>query len=264
MAKTSRLSTGAAHVCLLCLLILLGNVLLDCPRAFARKHVFPVSLRELRQRIQGDLSHQEYKSTLASLQAAYEREMIKWGRRRKWEKALGCLQEMKDNDFQPGVPAFSAAIRACCEKVKQWQRGLGLLGEIKEREMIPDEEAFQYVMSGCAKDRAWQFSIDALREMLSWVLSGKCGKRLVLQLSLGQGTGIRGKKAAFMEALNACRYGGLWQDAIDIIEVMEYTEIDPATEGFNKAMDACLVANEDDWFDVMEDKAASRGYEIEI
>lgn len=244
MAKTSRLSTGAAHVCLLCLLILLGNVLLDCPRAFARKHVFPVSLRELRQRIQGDLSHQEYKSTLASLQAAYEREMIKWGRRRKWEKALGCLQEMKDNDFQPGVPAFSAAIRACCEKVKQWQRGLELLGEIKEREMIPDEEAFQYVMSGCAKDRAWQFSIDALREMLS--------------------TGIRGKKAAFMEALNACRYGGLWQDAIDIIEVMEYTEIDPATEGFNKAMDACLVANEDDWFDVMEDKAASRGYEIEI
>ena len=96
---------------------------------------------------------------------------LRWGRRRKWEKvwhlarawyvqmlirdheiigemapgqALGCLQEMKDNDFQPGVPylylltllkglifgvdqtflkvpAFSAAIRACCEKVKQWQ-----------------------------------------------------------------------------------------------------------------------------------------------
>eukprot|EP00435_Cladocopium_sp_Y103_P006876 s1327_g2.t1 len=231
---------------LLCLLVpfLICEILLDGPRAFARKHVFPVTLRELRQRIQGELSQQEYKSTLASLQDAYEREIIKWGRRRKWEKALGYLQEMKDYDFQPGVPAFSAAIRACCEKVKKWQTGLELLAEIKEREMVPDEEAFKWAMSGCAKDRAWKFSVDVLREMLS--------------------TGVRGRKKTFMEALNACRYGGLWQDAIDIIEVMEYTDLDPATEGFNKAMDACLVANEDDWFDVMEDKAASRGYEIEI
>ena len=59
---------------------------------------------------------------------------------------------------------------------------------------------------------------------------------------------------------------------------MEESEIDPATEGFNKArqrprprsfeaseaMDACLVAKEDDWFDVMEDKAAARGYQIMI
>lgn len=58
------------------------------------------------------------------------------------------------------------------------------------------------------QDRAWQFSIDALREMLSWVLSGKCGKRHHAggaTFTASQGTGIRGKKAAFMEALNACR-----------------------------------------------------------
>lgn len=63
------------------------------------------------------------------------------------------------------------------------------------------------------------------------------------------------KKWGLCQLFSVCRYGGLWQDAIDIIEarprnwkgaklgakssqlaqVMEYTEIDPATEGFNKA-----------------------------
>ena len=74
-------------------------------------------------------------------------------------------------DFQPGVPAFSAAIRACCEKVKQWCHGLLLLEEIKdvewrpssflalrlplekpqERKLVPDAEAFRWALSGCAK-----------------------------------------------------------------------------------------------------------------
>ncbi|CAK9108928.1 unnamed protein product [Durusdinium trenchii] len=236
----------AWRIAWLLLALAIGNLWPDGPpsKAFARKHVFPVGLRELRQRIQqGDLSRQEYSSTLASLQKAYEQEMVKWGRRRKWEKALGFLQEMKDFDYQPGVPAYSAAIRACCEKVKRsWPRGLALLEEIKDLGMVPDEAAFSAALSGCVKDRQWKLSIQVLRDMLS--------------------TGARRRKATFMDALHACQCGGLWQDAIDIIEVMEESDIDPASEGFNKAMDACLTANEDDWFDVMEDKAAARGYEI--
>eukprot|EP00440_Ansanella_granifera_P013999 gb/GFBE01015214.1/.p1 GENE.gb/GFBE01015214.1/~~gb/GFBE01015214.1/.p1 ORF type:complete len:245 (+),score=60.22 gb/GFBE01015214.1/:1-735(+) len=213
--------------------------------AFARRHVFPVGVRELRQRLEtAELSQQEYSSTLASLQDAYEAEILKWGQRKNWEKALTFLKEMQDFDYQPGVPAYAAAIRACGDKVKEWPRALTLLQEMEEKSLTPDTNAFHWALAACSKDRKWGLAVSVLRDM--------------------QRRGVPEDKQTLMAALHACSYGGLWEDAINIIEDMDAKGFDPLADAFNKAMDACLVAKEDEWFDVIEDKAASRGFEMFI
>mmetsp|Transcript_52281 Transcript_52281/g.97878 ORF Transcript_52281/g.97878 Transcript_52281/m.97878 type:complete len:264 (-) Transcript_52281:20-811(-) len=212
--------------------------------AFARMHVFPTKLRDLRQRIQDpELSRSEYAQTLESLKDAFEREIVKWGRRGKWQKSLDFLTEMEDMTFEPGVPAYAAAIRALSERIKkQWPRALEVLSTMKDRQLSPDSETLYWTMTSCAKDRQWRLSLDLFRQM--------------------QSSGVQVKKASYLSALNSACHGAFWEEAISLIEDMENDALDPQAVGYNKAMDACLNAMEDDWFDIMEDKAAERGYEI--
>ncbi|CAE8629376.1 unnamed protein product, partial [Polarella glacialis] len=115
--------------------------------AFARKHVFPVGVRELRDRLgEEGISKPERSSTLKGLQDAYEQDILKWGNRRKWEKALGLFREMQEFDYQPGVAAYAAAISACGMRAREWRRSLVLMEEMKGLGMIPDENSLQGLM----------------------------------------------------------------------------------------------------------------------
>mmetsp|Transcript_8649 Transcript_8649/g.15189 ORF Transcript_8649/g.15189 Transcript_8649/m.15189 type:complete len:116 (+) Transcript_8649:52-399(+) len=113
---------------------------------------------------------------------------------------------------------------------------------MKDRQLSPDSETLYWTMTSCAKDRQWRLSLDLFRQM--------------------QSSGVQVKKASYLSALNSACHGAFWEEAISLIEDMENDALDPQAVGYNKAMDACLNAMEDDWFDIMEDKAAERGYEI--
>eukprot|EP00913_Durusdinium_trenchii_P007606 g7147.t1 len=185
----------AWRIAWLLLALAIGNLWPDGPpsKAFARKHVFPVGLRELRQR------------------SWVQRVPVRM-------RAARCLVSDEDptgRSFTAGVffysSQFAKSLRARDGEVGQKEKmGKGRLMALslqrvdhstavpQDLGMVPDEAAFSAALSGCVKDRQWKLSIQVLRDMLS--------------------TGARRRKATFMDALHACQCGGLWQDAIDIIE----------------------------------------------
>eukprot|EP00931_Biecheleriopsis_adriatica_P063368 TRINITY_DN38357_c0_g1_i1.p1 TRINITY_DN38357_c0_g1~~TRINITY_DN38357_c0_g1_i1.p1 ORF type:complete len:279 (-),score=63.25 TRINITY_DN38357_c0_g1_i1:34-840(-) len=239
------------HACLAAsMLLCLGVLQLPRPSdrlhdqlAFARRHIFPFDLRSLQERIkEGTIPDELQAQMLARLETAYDKEILKWAKRHKWQKALGFLQEMHESPCKPGVKAYSAAIVACANR--RWSLALDLFRQIEEQNMSPDTNAFHQLIHVFGKTKKYEHALGLLGDM--------------------QRREIPPDKALLRSALSYCRQGGLWAHAIAIIEDMDRYTMDPMAVEFNEAMDACFAAHEDDWFDVMEDKAAERGYAISL
>eukprot|EP00933_Yihiella_yeosuensis_P068865 TRINITY_DN7488_c0_g4_i1.p1 TRINITY_DN7488_c0_g4~~TRINITY_DN7488_c0_g4_i1.p1 ORF type:complete len:257 (+),score=37.83 TRINITY_DN7488_c0_g4_i1:79-849(+) len=218
------------------------------PFAFARKHSYPVGVKELKAKVlTPGLDRKEYDHHMERLQEAYEDDIYKWGHRRDWARALTYFQDMQDNEFPLNEHVYIQAIRACADKVKaQWHRSLNLLREMEANQFRPNAEAFKWAMKGCAKARENKIAINLFREMV------------------GRKRRLKPDEETYSDTLKLCRTAGYWEDAIAIIEAIDRTDYEPSGKHFNLAMAACIQADEERWFGIMEDKAAARGYESEI
>mmetsp|Transcript_55163 Transcript_55163/g.160990 ORF Transcript_55163/g.160990 Transcript_55163/m.160990 type:complete len:275 (-) Transcript_55163:109-933(-) len=212
---------------------------------FARRHHYPTSKWALLDALRGHgLSQQERMSTKESLHLAYKEEILKWGYRRQWQKALAEFAEMEDNGLAHDAVAYNALVRAYGEKVRQWERALSTLSEMRDRGLHPSTDAVNWAVAACSGAREWAQALGLLGRL--------------------EEMGVSPDFDTFAEALHACRGGANWAEALFFLQEMERCEFEPDELLFNKALDACEAAGEDDWFDWVEDEAAGRGFEIQL
>ena len=69
-----------------------------------------------------------------------------------WECALSLIRRMKESGLTPDIQTYSSVISAC-EAAGKWQRALGLLQEMKEEEK--NLYCFNAAISACEKGGAW-------------------------------------------------------------------------------------------------------------
>eukprot|EP00416_Gambierdiscus_australes_P045602 CAMPEP_0171097120 /NCGR_PEP_ID=MMETSP0766_2-20121228/47021_1 /TAXON_ID=439317 /ORGANISM="Gambierdiscus australes, Strain CAWD 149" /LENGTH=266 /DNA_ID=CAMNT_0011556263 /DNA_START=69 /DNA_END=869 /DNA_ORIENTATION=+ len=209
--------------------------------AFARKHAYPTGKWKLLDAFRAEGSSRQG-NTHASLQRAFEDELLKWGHRRQWAKVLALLEEMEENYVERDVAIYAAAIKGCGEKVKQWQRAIDLLGDLQVCRLEPSTEAFNWAVTACSKSREWKRGMEVLEAM--------------------RRAGMVWDEGTFEKALHLCRGGALWEEALFFLREMKENEFEPGEITYNKAMDACDAAGEMEWFEWVEDRAAEEGFEM--
>jgi len=217
----------------------------DIPESFARKHAHPATKRELLAAIQSpDLSLQDQRSMLTSLQGAFEADIAKWGHRRQWHVALADLDQMRMHSVDETVSIYNAAIHACGEKVRQWERAMVLLEEMSHKSLVPNRNSYRRAMNACTRSSQWGKALELYEEMKLQKLSPD--------------------EDLFSSALYACQMSATWQAALVYLQDMEALEFEPGGDEFNKVIDACDRAGVETWSQFVEDEAASRGFELQI
>lgn len=97
-----------------------------------------------------------------------ERSMFQW-----WECSLSLLRRMREEGLVPDVTAYSASISAC-ESAGEWQRALGILQMMMDDDSSLDESdnsllnryCFNAAISACEKGNAWVEALELYERMM--------------------------------------------------------------------------------------------------
>lgn len=214
--------------------------------AFARKHAFPTGRRELMDHYcDQQLSKSERLQTLPALQDACEEEVLKWGRRRQWQKSLAIIQEMIERGVPRTTGVYTAAMRACGSlDSKNWQKSMHLFQEMRQLELLPDADTYRWAIETCTRAKRRLQALELVEHMRAAELAPD--------------------KEVYLAAMRCCAGGGLWEQAIGLLAQWHEDGYPPNQEAYNTVLDACEEAEEYEWSDVVEDEASSHGFEIKL
>jgi len=212
---------------------------------YDRKHAFPTGRRDLLDHLgQDGLSTLERRQTLMSLTEAYEADILRFGRRRQWGNALFLLHEMDTIGAKRTASTFAAAAQACSDKVKQWNYALDVFEHFKSSGVRETVEPYNWVITACKKARRWTPAMGVFDEMRK--------------------AEVTPDETTFRSMLSVCKGGAQWELGLSLIYDMEDAGVEPREAEWNSVMDACEAAGDLDMYDVIEDEAAARGFEIQI
>ncbi|CAL1150775.1 unnamed protein product [Cladocopium goreaui] len=138
-----------------------------------------------------------------------------------WPEALGVLQMMEEDQVQPNVITFNAAISCCAvsgASVSAWPSALRLLEEMQEKQLQADVISCSSAMRACRG--AWQRAMEVLEFM--------------------HATSMRLDVISYNSAITSCTScEKSWQAALHLLRSMADVKLRPVTNSYNAAISAC-------------------------
>jgi len=82
-----------------------------------------------------------------------------------WEVALSLLRRMREDDIHPSTQTYTSVISSC-EAAGQWQRALGILRSMTQNQMHkPNLFCFNAALAACEKGNAWLEAVELYERM---------------------------------------------------------------------------------------------------
>eukprot|EP00435_Cladocopium_sp_Y103_P010911 s390_g2.t2 len=138
-----------------------------------------------------------------------------------WPEALGVLQMMEEDQVQPNVITFNAAISCCAAGVSAWPSALRLLEEMQEKQLQVDVISCSSAMRACRG--AWQRAMEVLEFM--------------------HATSMRLDVISCNSAITSCEksvgISEAWRTALHLLRSMADAKLRPVTNSYNAAISAC-------------------------
>ncbi|CAE8607742.1 unnamed protein product, partial [Polarella glacialis] len=199
------------------------------------------------------LTCMELQTSLAPNVISYTAAISACSRGLQWRRALALASEMRLQKVFPNVITYGACIAACA-RGRQWNRALHLLCQMREQRLQANLVTRNAAVSALAAGRHWLRALEVFG-LSDLTASGSRNRRqnirsdedqnlrLPRQSSAHGGAGCTEPAVvAHGAALSACEAGGLWIQALALLQRMRLQRLELGPASCNSALGACAKA----------------------
>lgn len=211
---------------------------------FARKHCYPVTRNEfLKYLDKPDLSEQERAAALLTCRGVYADYIRKCARRpQEWFRALVLLEEMRRINVHDTSETYLAAMDACAAKgYKGWANVLAILDEVRSNNEVA-ETADHFNRAIHTMMNQWIMALNIYQEM--------------------RDDGIAPNEKTYKVMCKLSCRSRNWRLGLTLLDELENSDFGLTKSHFMKVLQACEDCYEDEWVDVLEERAAELGFEL--
>lgn len=159
-------------------------------------------------------------------------------RGKRWELALGCLEQVQHEDIQANVAVLNMVI-ASCDKGGQWETALGTLTNLPKQQLQPDVVSFGAAISACHKCRNWEWAAGLFSRIY---LQAMEGNMVIRNTAIGalktwqeavcwslrlRGVGAKVDGITHNVLINRCGEGQQWQQGFAVFDEMSFSCLEP-------------------------------------
>ncbi|CAE8677800.1 unnamed protein product, partial [Polarella glacialis] len=199
------------------------------------------------------LTCMELQTSLAPNVISYTAAISACSRGLQWRRALALASEMRLQKVFPNVITYGACIAACA-RGRQWNRALHLLCQMREQRLQANLVTRNAAVSALAAGRHWLRALEVFG-LSDLTASGSRNRRqnirsdedqnlrLPRQSTAHGGAGCTEPAVvAHGAALSACEAGGLWIQALALLQRMRLQRLELGPASCNSALGACAKA----------------------
>lgn len=160
----------------------------------------------------------------ASGTASFNAEVSQCERRGDWKKIRRLMASMRQIQIEPGIEAYSSAMRACVRS-RRHSQAVQMLCEMWRDGPEPDHSAYLAALKACNYGYLWEWALRIVQEAAS------------------RGHALR--REAYDMALGACHFQQ-WESSLWLLERMRQEGVDPAMSSYSRAVTACWKSGRSD------------------